>query len=134
MDGIPTLTFAPDAQELFDQYRDELEHRVRFDEELRANPPLLAHISKFRSLMPAMALLYFRGSWHVAARSPRRVRHSDQRIDERAPERKVCITCEKVARSATWCIACGRDAVVGPGHLCDACAVENELLVALEAP
>jgi hypothetical protein len=58
VDGIPTLSFAPDAQELFDQYRDELERRVRTDEELQANPPLLAHISKFRSLMPAMALLY----------------------------------------------------------------------------
>lgn len=58
VDDIPTLPFAPDAQELFDDYRDKLERRLRTDEELRANPALAAHLSKYRSLMPAMALLY----------------------------------------------------------------------------
>jgi hypothetical protein len=47
-------SFAPDAQELFNAWRAELEHRIR-----RATlpPALEAHLSKYRKLMPAIALI-----------------------------------------------------------------------------
>jgi hypothetical protein len=51
-------SFAPDAQELFNAWRAELEHRIR-----RATlPPVLeSHLAKYRKLMPAIALIF-----HVA--------------------------------------------------------------------
>jgi len=56
-EGIPTLRFAPDAQELFNQWRDELEHRCR-SKELEKTPAFSAHIGKYRSLMPSLALVF----------------------------------------------------------------------------
>ena len=54
---IPALRFSPDAQELFNAWRDELEHRLRADE-LKNKPAFEAHLSKYRSLMPSLALLF----------------------------------------------------------------------------
>ena len=51
---LPYLRFAPDAQKLFVEWRTELEHRIRQDD----NPPLIeAHLAKYRSLVPTLALL-----------------------------------------------------------------------------
>jgi hypothetical protein len=47
--------FAPDAQELFDEWRAVLEIRVRGDTLASA---LESHLSKYRKLMPALALLF----------------------------------------------------------------------------
>jgi Protein of unknown function (DUF3987)/Domain of unknown function (DUF3854) len=47
--------FALDAQELFEQWLGELEARVRSDE---YHPALISHLSKYRSLMPSLALLF----------------------------------------------------------------------------
>jgi hypothetical protein len=55
--GIPAIRFSPEAQELFDQWRTELEHRVQ-SEALESCPAFEAHISKYRSLMPSLALLF----------------------------------------------------------------------------
>ncbi len=55
--GIPALRFAPDAQKLFDGWRNELEERLR-SEELRGCPAFAAHLAKYRSLMPSLALLF----------------------------------------------------------------------------
>jgi putative DNA primase/helicase len=53
--GIPFLRFAPDAQRLFDQWRTELENRLRSGED----PAVLqCHLAKYRSLMPSLALLF----------------------------------------------------------------------------
>jgi hypothetical protein len=47
-------SFAPDAQELFNVWRAELEHRIR-----RATlpPAVESHLAKYRKLMPAIALI-----------------------------------------------------------------------------
>ncbi len=47
--------FALDAQELFTEWRTELEAKVRGDE---FHPALISHLSKYRSLMPSLALLF----------------------------------------------------------------------------
>lgn len=59
-DGIPALRFAADAQDLFNAWRAELETRLR-SEDLKATPSYEDHVSKYRSLMPSLALL-----WHLA--------------------------------------------------------------------
>lgn len=53
--GIPFLHFAEDAQDYFDAWRTDLEQRIRSGDD----PPVMrAHLGKFRSLMPALALLF----------------------------------------------------------------------------
>lgn len=54
---IPALRFAPDTQELFDAWRSQLEQRLR-SPELTTAPALESHLSKYRSLMPSLALLF----------------------------------------------------------------------------
>ena len=54
MDGLPCLRFDDAAQELFREWRGELERRLRAGEE---HPALEAHLAKYRSLVPALALL-----------------------------------------------------------------------------
>jgi putative DNA primase/helicase len=48
------MRFSPDAQELFNAWRDELEPRVRSG---KLPPYLESHLAKYRSLMPTLALL-----------------------------------------------------------------------------
>ncbi len=54
---VPFLRFSPEAQVLFDAWRGELEKRLRGDE-LKNTPAFEAHLSKYRSLMPSLALLF----------------------------------------------------------------------------
>ena len=54
---IPALHFSDDAQELFDLWRTELEQRLR-SPELDPKPAFASHISKYRSLMPSLALIF----------------------------------------------------------------------------
>ena len=51
---LPALHFDAAAQELFDAWRAELEKRLR---ETSLHPMLEAHLSKYRSLVPTLALL-----------------------------------------------------------------------------
>ena len=53
---IPGLRFAPDAQELFNDFREQLERRIRTSED--AAPSFESHIAKYRSLMPSLALVF----------------------------------------------------------------------------
>jgi putative DNA primase/helicase len=53
-DGVPFLQFAAPAQELFDDWRAELEAKVRSGDE---HPALESHLAKYRSLVPSLALL-----------------------------------------------------------------------------
>jgi len=55
-DEIPGLRFAPDAQELFDEFRAQLERQIRCGEE--AAPAFESHLAKYRSLMPSLALIF----------------------------------------------------------------------------
>lgn len=52
---VPALRFDAVAQEVFDAWRDDLERRLRSEE---MAPALEAHIAKYRSLMPSLALLF----------------------------------------------------------------------------
>jgi putative DNA primase/helicase len=52
--GIPYLRFDAEAQELFTEWRAELEHRLRRNED---HPAIEAHLAKYRSLVPSLALL-----------------------------------------------------------------------------
>ncbi|MSR59846.1 MAG: DUF3987 domain-containing protein [Planctomycetaceae bacterium] len=50
----PYLRFTPDAQVIFNQWREKLQHRLRFE----GMPPILeAHLTKYNSLIPSLALL-----------------------------------------------------------------------------
>jgi hypothetical protein len=49
------LRFDPDAQDLFVEWLAELEAKIRGDE---LHPALVSHLSKYRKLMPALALLF----------------------------------------------------------------------------
>lgn len=51
---IPFVRFSEEAQEIFTEWRTELEHRLRTQEE---HPAMEAHLSKYRSLVPSLALL-----------------------------------------------------------------------------
>lgn len=51
---IPFLRFSGDAQDTFDAWRAELEVDLRSD---REHPALEAHLAKYRSLVPALALI-----------------------------------------------------------------------------
>ena len=52
--------YAPDAQELFMEWLAELEAKVRGDE---LHPALISHLSKYRKLMPALAVLFELAEW-----------------------------------------------------------------------
>jgi putative DNA primase/helicase len=54
---IPTLHFTTEAQELHTVWRSELENRLRT--ETVDTPAFESHISKYRSLAPALALIYY---------------------------------------------------------------------------
>jgi putative DNA primase/helicase len=54
-DEIPYLRFSSDAQDLFDDWRSDLETKVRSAQESAC---LTSHLSKYRSLMPSLALLF----------------------------------------------------------------------------
>jgi hypothetical protein len=54
---IPALHFSPEAQELFDAWRTELEWRLRSGE-LDHKPAFASHLAKYRSLMPSLALIF----------------------------------------------------------------------------
>jgi hypothetical protein len=52
--GIPYVRFSDDAQTIFDEWRAALEHRLRQGHE---HPAIEAHLAKYRSLIPSLALL-----------------------------------------------------------------------------
>jgi len=60
-DGIPFVRFTPSAQDRFDEWRETLEWRLRSGD---LTPHLEAHLAKYRSLIPSLALLA-----HLAERS-----------------------------------------------------------------
>jgi hypothetical protein len=66
-DDIPFLRFSPNAQTIADTWRDALEHRLRSGE-LDDTPAFAAHIAKYRSLLPALALVFY--LIELAAKTP----------------------------------------------------------------
>lgn len=55
------LRFAPEAQDFFDGWRGELETKLRTG--VFEHPALEAHMAKYRSLMPSLALLFHLMDW-----------------------------------------------------------------------
>ncbi len=55
--GVPFIRFACDAQERFDAWRAEYEPSVRGDD-LAGFPAFEAHLAKYRSLVPSLALIF----------------------------------------------------------------------------
>jgi Protein of unknown function (DUF3987) len=53
--GLPFLRFADDAQDLFDEWRCDLENRLRDGSE---SVLMQCHLAKYRSLMPSLALIF----------------------------------------------------------------------------
>jgi hypothetical protein len=53
-DGVPYLRFAEDAQEVFSEWRGVLEQRLRGDD---LSAAMIAHLSKYRGLVPRLALI-----------------------------------------------------------------------------
>jgi hypothetical protein len=94
-DRLPWVRFAKEGQLVFDDWRRELEHRVRGGE-LDATPAYETAVSKQRSLMPALALLLELADWAggsagfaggVSAHSARRAAALVEYLD--AHQRKV---------------------------------------------
>lgn len=53
-DPVPWLRFTEDAQVIFNDWREQLESRLRDDD---LHPAMESHLAKFRSLVPSLALL-----------------------------------------------------------------------------
>jgi hypothetical protein len=53
--GIPFLRFAPDAQAFFDEWRVDLENRLRSG---TLSNIMTSHLAKYRSLLPSLALIF----------------------------------------------------------------------------
>jgi len=77
--------FCPQAQELFVEWITELEVRVRGDE---LHPALVSHLSKYRKLMPALALLF---------------ELADRAVADKSGSLELCVSLEHTAQAAEWC-------------------------------
>lgn len=82
-DRLPAIRFSQDAQAMFDQWRYDLETSLRGDE--IASPALEAHLAKYRSLMPSVALIF-----HLIALADGITSSSD-------------VSKEHAAMAAAWC-------------------------------
>lgn len=63
-DGVPTFRFCPEAQACFREWLERLEHRIRNDD---LQKPLIAHLSKYKKLVPALALTIHLAEWRTEA-------------------------------------------------------------------
>ncbi len=77
--------FCPEAQKLFIEWLTELEAKIRRDE---LHPALVSHLSKYRKLMPALALLFELADRAVAV----------------TPESSdLCVSLAHTGQAAEWC-------------------------------
>lgn len=80
--GILCVGLRDGAQDYCDDWRSALEHRIRASED---HPVLVAHIAKFRSLLPSLALIFQLTDWAAG-------------LSDRAS-----VSLESVRRAASWC-------------------------------
>ena len=92
-EGPMRFRFAPDAQELFIEWLARLESRVRCEE---LHPALVSHLSKYRSLMPALALLFELAD--CAAAGPMGVEGGSSDADQ-----CLRVSLEHARQAAAWC-------------------------------
>ncbi len=52
---VPAVRFSPEGQQVFNLWRAELENRIRCGD---LSPSMEAHLAKYRSLMPSLALIF----------------------------------------------------------------------------
>jgi len=77
--------FGPQAQELFVEWFTDLEVKLRGDE---IHSALVSHLSKYRKLMPALALLF---------------ELADRALANTLGSSGLCVSLEHAARAAEWC-------------------------------
>jgi putative DNA primase/helicase len=88
--GIPFLRFASDAQDFFDDWRVELENRLR---SATLSSVMAIHMSKYRSLLPTLALVF-----HLIDSCP------GHRPDEPAAWARLDpVSREAAMMAAAWC-------------------------------
>lgn len=92
-EGPMRFRFAPDAQELFIEWLARLEVRVRGDE---LHPALVSHLSKYRSLMPSLALLFELADWAAAGPMSVEAGATD-------PDQCLRISLEHARQAVAWC-------------------------------
>ena len=63
LDGVAYLPFDSDAQQIFDDWRQALEDRIR-NPDAEEHPAMLAHLGKYRSLFPKLALVLHLAAGH----------------------------------------------------------------------
>lgn len=83
-DAIPALRFTSEAQDIFDQWREALEMRLRSGE---LEPVMTAHLAKYRSLMPSLALIF----------------HLIEVVDQEAAELPHGVSERAALRATAWC-------------------------------
>jgi putative DNA primase/helicase len=92
-EDVPYVRFSHEAQEMAEQWHKELEDRLR-GPEFQGMPAFEAHIGKYRSLMPSLALIFQLLDYAVSAVSPI--------SKEYAPE-KFSVSLEAAALAIDWC-------------------------------
>ncbi len=92
----PCYRFAPDAQELFVAWFRENEGKIRGGE---LHPALVSHLSKYRSLMPSLAVLFELADWAASAGSANAVS-----LDHARRAAAFCDYLESHARRVYSCI------------------------------
>jgi putative DNA primase/helicase len=70
-----TFRFIPEAQQLFVEWLPELEGKIRGNE---LHPALISRLSKYRSLMPALALLFELADWSAGIEGTVSLQHTQQ--------------------------------------------------------
>ena len=90
-DSPMLFRFTPDAQELFIAWLAELEAKIRGD---GLHPALVSHLSKYRKLMPALALLF-----ELADRAAT----GFQDLDSGTDCSYLCVSLEHTRQAAAWC-------------------------------
>jgi putative DNA primase/helicase len=89
-DRPAVFRFEPAAQKLFIEWLEELEAKVRGDE---LHPALVSHLSKYRSLMPSLALLF-----ELADRAG-----LDGSVGPSLADRESFVSLEHTRQAASWC-------------------------------
>jgi len=92
-DGPVRFRFAPDAQSLFIEWIARLEESVRGDQ---LHSALVSHFSKYRSLLPGLALLF-----ELADRAAVGSQSLKGGLDE--ADHGPCISLEHVQQAVGWC-------------------------------
>jgi putative DNA primase/helicase len=94
---IPALRFAPDAQELFDAWRTDLERRLRAPA-MEAMPAFESHLAKYRSLMPSLALIFHLVSFVSTGRA-----EVESSAEEAGDAAGAAVSLDSARLAAAWC-------------------------------